>query len=460
VFADAGLQIVLQEAVLNGRKVRQDLEFFNIRAKDSNYEYALPQGLMVLNEEGNLLLVESELECVTGANGSKFLVAAQSTLVIKNHKASTLKFRAVQFELENAHLETPAAKPQDEVALITIAQEGSSWSSAGPRTFSVTFEDCAFVQDTAGLDTSEASAASAFEVLNEHAEVRVDLQFHNCVFVGFHHALKAACGNLAVTVENCVFRKQLGESLLLSRVSYLKVKKTLFKKSALLDAERAAVFVQVDESRERKDVHLLECEFRKSAGVGLVVSGVQGQAKNVGVRVEACVFHSCMGAAAAKFQDLSGHLQGRFDRDSNAAEDLRDDMVKVLDCEFANNKRNGIVLANVFSQFTIKRTVFRENRFSGVRVDQDSHECDLTVCRCLGQSASADATQSAKGRIQNKIEGCTFSMNQMHGLEVLNYQRNDLIVSNCQIEDNFCDGVLVSSEDYGINDLLPEKLSS
>lgn len=51
-------------------------------------------------------------------------------------------------------------------------------------------------------------------------------------------------------------------------------------------------------------------------------------------------------------------------------------------------------------------------------------------------------------------------MNQMHGLELLNYQKNNLIVNNCIIEDNFCDGIFISSEDYGLEDLLSEsKLS-
>ncbi len=36
----------------------------------------------------------------------------------------------------------------------------------------------------------------------------------------------------------------------------------------------------------------------------------------------------------------------------------------------------------------------------------------------------------------------------MHGIELLNYESNDLVIDSCLIEDNFCDGVLISSEDY------------
>ena len=38
-------------------------------------------------------------------------------------------------------------------------------------------------------------------------------------------------------------------------------------------------------------------------------------------------------------------------------------------------------------------------------------------------------------------------MNQNHGVELLNFHRNELCVQNCSIEDNFCDGFHVSSEE-------------
>jgi hypothetical protein len=37
----------------------------------------------------------------------------------------------------------------------------------------------------------------------------------------------------------------------------------------------------------------------------------------------------------------------------------------------------------------------------------------------------------AKSRTLNKIMECSLQMNQMHGIEILNYEKNDLIVHNC-----------------------------
>ena len=42
-------------------------------------------------------------------------------------------------------------------------------------------------------------------------------------------------------------------------------------------------------------------------------------------------------------------------------------------------------------------------------------------------------------------------MNQNNGIEVRNLQNSDIIISNCKIEDNFCDGILVTTTN---NDLL------
>lgn len=35
----------------------------------------------------------------------------------------------------------------------------------------------------------------------------------------------------------------------------------------------------------------------------------------------------------------------------------------------------------------------------------------------------------------------------MYGLELISYKTNDLIVENSMFEDNFCDGINLSSED-------------
>jgi hypothetical protein len=92
--------MVIREAKNAGKKVRSDLEFFNIHAKEMNYEYILPSGLIILNEDGPCSVTDSEVETISGINGSKILVGHSNTIKIKNHRSSYLKFRAIQFELE------------------------------------------------------------------------------------------------------------------------------------------------------------------------------------------------------------------------------------------------------------------------------------------------------------------------------------------------------------------------
>ena len=56
--------------------------------------------------------------------------------------------------------------------------------------------------------------------------------------------------------------------------------------------------------------------------------------------------------------------------------------------------------------------------------------------------------ESNKNYGTSLIKECIVQMNQMHGLELLNFQKNtDLIIDKCLIEDNFCDGINVSSSD-------------
>lgn len=49
------------------------------------------------------------------------------------------------------------------------------------------------------------------------------------------------------------------------------------------------------------------------------------------------------------------------------------------------------------------------------------------------------------------IRDSLIQMNQNHGIEIVNYHKNELRIQNCSIEDNFCDGVHVSSEEVEEN---------
>lgn len=57
------------------------------------------EGLIILDDEGPLLLQESDLQILSGINGSKIIMSPRSTIIIRNHLVDTLTVRAVQFEM-------------------------------------------------------------------------------------------------------------------------------------------------------------------------------------------------------------------------------------------------------------------------------------------------------------------------------------------------------------------------
>jgi hypothetical protein len=75
--------------------VRQDIEFFSMRSNRKTSEYILPEGLIIMNDEGPFLIEESDMTDLTGINGSKILVGSENTIIIKNHMTDTLTIRAI-----------------------------------------------------------------------------------------------------------------------------------------------------------------------------------------------------------------------------------------------------------------------------------------------------------------------------------------------------------------------------
>ena len=59
------------------------------------------EGLIILDDEGPLLLQESDLQILNGINGAKIIMSHRSTVIVRNHIAESLTVRAVQFEMQS-----------------------------------------------------------------------------------------------------------------------------------------------------------------------------------------------------------------------------------------------------------------------------------------------------------------------------------------------------------------------
>lgn len=57
-------------------------------------------------------------------------------------------------------------------------------------------------------------------------------------------------------------------------------------------------------------------------------------------------------------------------------------MIKLTETEVFNNKRNGVEFNNVFSKFTLKRCSIKENKYSGIYINQNKEETELNICSC------------------------------------------------------------------------------
>jgi hypothetical protein len=92
-----------------------------------------------------------------------------------------------------------------------------------------------------------------FKVENHSKHVNFDIQFQNCVFLGYHHAIVSPSKNIAISIENCMFKKQQYESILGVDLQYLKVKNSTFKKSTLMDSTKSCISLLVNDNSGAKD---------------------------------------------------------------------------------------------------------------------------------------------------------------------------------------------------------------
>lgn len=56
--------------------MRSDLEYFNVRKVKESLEYVLPEGLIILDDDSPISIIESELEILNGINGAKMLLSS------------------------------------------------------------------------------------------------------------------------------------------------------------------------------------------------------------------------------------------------------------------------------------------------------------------------------------------------------------------------------------------------
>eukprot|EP00347_Sterkiella_histriomuscorum_P008885 403343373 len=494
------LQLAILEAKCNGRKVRADLEYFQLRQDKSISSYQFPDGLVIIDEEGPLIIQDSDMSLLNGVGGSKVLLGNQNTLIIKNLQTETLRISALQFELQSPSLKNEYDTPQTQTAsgqenqLFHIIQDEESQHPSAQlimKTKTIIFEDCAFLQDAANYEFSEANQGT---LSNKSCM--------NCAFLGFHHGLVCNSPNVQISIFNCMFKKQHFESIIGIDLQYLKLSQTIFKKSCVLDSYRSSLSLiynqNITPQSEDCVVEIIGCTFRKCYGLGLQIAGLEKQNQKLQIKIKDSKFQLCQGQSSLKFENLKGVQLNRFEyRESNLTQKShnsqspsrkqlkQDQMIKLTDCQFTDSKKNGIELNNVFSGFLIKRCLFKDNKDSGIYINQQIQDSDTVVCGCtcrpnanqssflqVSQFNDKQAVEDSPGNQQqqtnsnrmgkeqqqaiivNKIEECQIQMNQMHGIEIIGYKENDLIISDCTILDNFCDGINLSAEDLGDQDQL------
>ena len=67
-------------------------------------------------------------------------------------------------------------------------------------------------------------------------------------------------------------------------------------------------------------------------------------------------------------------------------------MVKMVNCEIFNNKRNGVEFVNMVARYNLRNCIIRENKHSGIMIDQRFPSTDFTsqCVVCCPQSTSPD----------------------------------------------------------------------
>ncbi|CDW86961.1 UNKNOWN [Stylonychia lemnae] len=508
-------QMQLIEAQANGRRVRQELEYSQYQ---DFKEYSLPSGFIIIDKEGPLSIQDSQLQEINGVNGSQVFLGQNNSLVFKNQQSDQLTIKIVQFELASPMVVNDYDTPKDhsnslETVLINIIQDEESEHKddsevVTPRTKTIIFQDCAFIQDGRHEEMADVSPSFlskkcmiAVKVQNFSKHVNYDIQFVNCIFLGYHHAIVCNEGNISISTFSCTFKKQKHESIIGIDLKLIKLSQSIFKKSTLSDCYKSAVMLQYNEKQQSKDPKIIDIQgstFRKCQGIALTVVGNEQEVQKLSFFMKDSKFSLNQGQTAVKFENLQGFQYGRFDyRESNLTNNYhstnpsperlqkQDQMIKIMDCEVLDNKRNGIEINNVLAGFSIKRCNFKENKYSGVYINQIKTDTETAICNCclkaqvrltenfkteggesqllMSQSPSKLVTKQTINNI-SKISECLISMNQMHGIEIKNYKQNDLKIEQNTLEDNFCDGINVLQdeglEDHSVLDLNNSKNKS
>lgn len=68
-------------------------------------------------------------------------------------------------------------------------------------------------------------------------------------------------------------------------------------------------------------------------------------------------------------------------------------MIKMQDCEIIDNKRNGIEFNNILVGFSIKRCIFKENKYSGIYIAQVKTDTETVICDCCMKKQSINQSQ-------------------------------------------------------------------
>ena len=71
----------MKEASALGDKVRYELEYFNVKSLGLK-KYVMPEQLLIINEDGEIQMNNSEIEVMEGVSGTKIVLGLENTFKI------------------------------------------------------------------------------------------------------------------------------------------------------------------------------------------------------------------------------------------------------------------------------------------------------------------------------------------------------------------------------------------
>ena len=91
------------------------------------------------------------------------------------------------------------------------------------------------------------------------------IEFNNCIFVGFDHAFVSSCKNIKLAFNNCMFKSQCRESILLPDLPRcLNISECIFKRGCQVTSEGAMISLHGRGSHSTVNIH--DSIFKKSHG--------------------------------------------------------------------------------------------------------------------------------------------------------------------------------------------------